>query len=266
MKIALVQMNVVNNKEENLKTAKSKIEEACLKGSQIICLPEMFNCPYDNDYFKDFAEDDFGKSISLLKSMAKKYGCVIVAGSIPEKYEKNIFNTSYIIDHTGNIIAKHRKVHLFDVDVKGGITFKESKVLSPGSHATVVETKFAKIGVAICYDMRFPELIRRMTLEGAEVIFVPAAFNMTTGPAHWHTIARARALDNQLYMALCSPARNVEASYIAYGHSLIANPWGQIEDELDEKESILIYDINLKAIASVRESLPLLKHLKPELY
>jgi len=266
MKVALIQMTVINNKETNLRNAKNKIEEACLKGSQIICLPEMFNCPYDNKYFKAYAEDDFGESITLLKSLAKKHSCVIVAGSIPEKYDKKIYNTSYVIDHTGDIIAKHRKVHLFDVDVKDGIIFKESQVLSPGNHATVITTKFAKIGVSICYDIRFPELIRKMTLEGAEIVFVPAAFNMTTGPAHWHTIAKARALDNQLYMALCSPARNEEASYITYGHSLITNPWGQIEKELDEKESTLIYDINLNAIQSVRKSLPLLKHRKPEVY
>jgi predicted amidohydrolase len=170
------------------------------------------------------------------------------------------------VNAEGKIISKHRKVHLFDVTIKNGIQFKESEILTPGNQITVVLTQFAKIGIAICYDMRFPEVIRKMALEGAEVVFIPAAFNMTTGPAHWHTIAKARALDNQLYMVLCSPARNTEASYTAYGHSLIANPWGEIEKELDENDSILIHDINLKAVKSIRESLPLLKHRKPELY
>jgi len=266
MKVALIQMTVVNDKYENLLNAKNKIEEAALKGSQIICLPEMFNCPYDNSYFETFAEDDYGKSITMIQSLAKKHSCIIIAGSIPEKYENKIYNTSYVIDDQGNIISKHRKVHLFDVNVKKGITFKESEILSPGNQIKVVSTKFTKIGIAICYDMRFPEVIRKMALEGAKIVFIPAAFNMTTGPAHWHTIAKARALDNQLYMALCSPARNMEASYTAYGHSLITNPWGEIEKELDEKESILIHEINLKAVKSIRESLPLLKHRKPELY
>lgn len=266
MKVALIQMNVVNDKNQNLQNAKSKIEEASLKGCKIICLPEMFNCPYDNHYFKDFAEDDYGKTITMIKSLAKNYNCIILAGSIPEKYENKIYNTAYVIDGDGKIISKHRKIHLFDVNVKDGITFKESEILSPGNQITIVSTKFAKIGLAICYDMRFPEVIRKMALAGAEIVFIPAAFNMTTGPAHWHTLAKARALDNQLYMALCSPARNMDASYTAYGHSLFANPWGEIEKELDENESILIHEINLKAVKSVRESLPLLKHRKPELY
>jgi predicted amidohydrolase len=266
MKIALIQMTVVNNKEENLLNAKEKIKEAAMKGSQIICLPEMFNCPYDNAFFNPFAEDDYGQTITMIQSLAKKYQLMIIAGSIPEKYENKIYNTSYIVNHEGKIISKHRKVHLFDVDVKDGIKFEESKVLAAGNQISVVSTPLVKIGVAICYDMRFPEVIRKMALEGAQIIFIPAAFNMTTGPAHWHTIAKARALDNQLYMALCSPARNMKASYTAYGHSLISNPWGEIEKELDEKESILIHDVNLKAIDSIRESLPLLKHRKPELY
>jgi len=266
MKIALIQMTIVNNKEKNLQNARNKIEAAATKDSEIICLPEMFNCPYDNSYFKDFAEDDYGQTITMIRSLAKEFSCIIIAGSIPEKYENRIYNTSYVINETGNIISKHRKIHLFDVDVEGGITFKESEILSPGNQITIVDTKFTKIGIAICYDMRFPEVIRKMALEGAEIVFIPAAFNMTTGPAHWHTIAKARALDNQLYMALCSPARNMNASYTAYGHSLIANPWGAIEKEIDEKESILIHEVNLNAIPPIRKSLPLLKHRKPELY
>jgi len=266
MKIALIQMAVVDNKEKNLLNAKEKIHEAALKGSQIICLPEMFNCPYDNRYFKAYAEDDFGQTITMIQSLAKKHNCIIIAGSIPEKYEEKIYNTSYIVNAEGKIISKHRKVHLFDVTIENGIKFKESEILTPGNQITVINTPLAKIGVAICYDMRFPEVIRKMTLEGVEIVFIPAASNMTTGPAHWHTIAKARGLDNQLYMALCSPARDINASYIAYGHSLIANPWGEVEKELDEKEGILIHEVNLKAVESTRESLPLLKHRKPELY
>lgn len=266
MKVALIQMTVVNDKAENLLNAKNKIKAAASKGSEIICLPEMFNCPYDNSYFKDFAEDDYGETITMIQSLAKEYHCIIIAGSIPEKYENKIYNTSYVIDDGGSIISKHRKAHLFDVNVKNGIAFKESEILSSGNQITVVSTPFTKIGIAICYDMRFPEVIRKMALEGAKIVFIPAAFNMTTGPAHWHTIAKARALDNQLYMVLCSPARNIKASYTAYGHSLIANPWGEIEKELDEKESILIHEINLKAVESIRNSLPLLKHRKPEIY
>lgn len=266
MKIALIQMLISNNKSINLKNARKKIESAASKGANIICLPEMFNCPYNNKLFNEFSETDNGQTVSFLKEMAMTHQVYIIGGSIPEKVKNLLFNTSYIISPEGQIIEKHRKAHLFDVDIKDGITFKESEVLSAGNKSTVVKTDFGTIGIAICYDMRFPEFIRSMVKKGAEVVFIPAAFNMTTGPAHWHTIAKSRALDNQIYMLLCSPARDETSSYVAYGHSLVANPWGQVVKELDEKEGILFHTIDFNLIRETRESLPLLKHLREEIY
>ena len=118
----------------------------------------------------------------------------------------------------------------------------------------------------ICYDIRFPEFARRMVLQGAKMIFVPAAFNMTTGPAHWELTFRARALDNQIYMLGCAPSRNVQAGYISWGHSIVTDPWGQVRNQLDEKEGILIEEIDLEREEQIREQLPLLKHRRIELY
>jgi predicted amidohydrolase len=157
-------------------------------------------------------------------------------------------------------------MHLFDIDVKGKITFKESDVLTAGDSFTIAETDFGKIGIGICYDIRFPELARVMVESGALILFYPGAFNMTTGPAHWDLTMRARALDNQVYFAACSPARDMDGVYQAYGNSCIASPWGDFVAHADEKECIVYGDIDLERVDSIRQQLPLLKHRKKELY
>ena len=266
MKLGLIQMTVVDDKNKNMLKAKHMIESAVKQGAQIVLLPEMFNCPYDNSYFGEYGEVEGGQTYSLLSDWAKEHSIVLVAGSIPELADGHIYNTSYIFDENGMCIGKHRKTHLFDIDVKGKIRFMESEVLTAGSSTTVIETSYGKIGVCICYDIRFPEFARKMALEGAQLILVPGAFNMTTGPAHWQLTARARALDNQVYYGLCSPARVEGDGYVAYGHSLVTNPWGEVLGELDEKEGILIQEIDLAYEESIREQLPLLKHRKPFCY
>ena len=163
-------------------------------------------------------------------------------------------------------IGKHRKTHLFDIDVKGGQSFKESDTLTAGNSGTVFDTEFGRMGVMICFDIRFPEFARMMVNDGAKMIFVPAAFNMTTGPAHWELSFRARALDNQIYMLGCAPARNPAASYISWGHSIFTDPWGRVVDMLDEKEGILIGEIDLDYENEIREQLPLLKARRNDVY
>lgn len=242
------------------------IKESAKNGAEIIILPEMFNCPYDNKYFPMFAEYYPGESTQLLSNLARELSVYIVGGSIPEKENGNIYNTSFTFNRDGNLIARHRKIHLFDVNIENGINFKESNTFTPGKDATIFDTEFGKIGVAICYDMRFPELIRKMTLKGAKIIIIPAAFNMTTGPAHWHLTSRSRALDNQIYFIGASPARNRKAKYIAYGHSLVVDPWGTIIVEAGSSEQILYGNIDLDLINKVRNQLPLLKHRREEIY
>lgn len=266
VKVAICQMKVVNDKEANLKKAEGMLKNASEKGVDIAVLPEMFNCPYNNKYFPEYAEEYTGKTTDFLSNLAKELNIYIVGGSIPEKEGDKIYNTSYIFDKDGKLIGRHRKMHLFDIDVKDGITFRESDTLSPGNDITVFETEYCKIGVAICYDMRFPELMRLMVLKGAKIIIVPAAFNMTTGPAHWHIIAKSRALDNQVYFIAASPSRNLDSPYIAYGHSLIVDPWGNVVAEADENESVIIKELNLMKVKKIREELPLLKHRRVDLY
>ncbi len=264
--LALCQMKVDMDKEINLSKAESMIRTAAEHGAEVVALPEMFNCPYSNKYFRDYAEEGEGKTVSFLSALAKDLKIYLVGGSIPELDGGKVYNTSFSFDRDGHVIGKHRKVHLFDIDVKGGIRFMESETLTQGNQVTVLETDLCKIGVAICFDVRFPELFRKMTLDGAGLVILPGAFNMTTGPAHWDLTMRARALDNQIYFAAVSPARDLEGPYQAYGNSCVVNPWGEFSGKTDARESIVYADIDLDYMNGIREQLPLLKHRRPEIY
>lgn len=267
MKVAAIQMPTVKDKIQNIRTAGTYIEKIKAENPDFVILPEMFCCPYQTENFPVYAEKEGGPSWQAMSDYARKYHIYLIAGSMPEADDVGkVYNTSYIFDRDGKQIGKHRKAHLFDINVKNGQHFKESDTLTSGDHATVFATEFGKMGVMICYDIRFPEFARTMVLDGARMIFVPAAFNMTTGPAHWELTFRARALDNQIYMLGCAPARDTQAGYISWGHSIVTDPWGKVMKQLGEKEGILIEEIDLDREDQIREQLPLLKHRKSEMY
>lgn len=266
VKIGLIQMRVENNKKENLLKAAQLIEKISAEKPDIVILPEMFSCPYNSYNFPLYAEEEGDYSFNFLSNIAKTNNIYLVAGSIPEKYKNKIYNTSYVFDRQGEKIGKHRKIHLFDIDIKNKQKFKESDTLSAGDEVTVFDTEFDKIGLCICYDFRFPELSRLMVNKGAKAIIVPASFNMTTGPAHWEIMFRSRAIDNQVYTIGCSPARDYNYSYISYGHSLIVSPFGEVLTELNDEENLITYTIDLDYVNKVREELPLLHHRRHDLY
>jgi len=266
-KISICQMKVTAAKQKNIEKAMDMLKSSVKSGTDIAVLPEMFNCPYGNKKFKDYSESvDNGHTLKAMSQISKDLGIYIVAGSIPELFEGRIYNSCFVFDRQGSIIGKHRKMHLFDIDIPGKIKFKESDTLAAGNEVTVLQTEFCKIGVAICYDMRFPELMRLMALKGAKLIVIPAAFNMVTGPAHWELILRNRALDNQVYMAAASPARDENSSYVAYGHSMVTTPWGEVLKSADEKEQIISADIDMHLVEKIRNELPLLKHRRTDIY
>lgn len=264
--IALCQMKVGLDKTQNVKKAVKFIRKAGEK-ADLVVLPEMFNCPYQTDQFPSYAEGaDESPTLKAVSRAARDSEVYLVAGSIPERDQDHIYNTSFIYNPTGELIGRHRKLHLFDIDVPGQIQFKESETLTPGDQVTVVDTDFGKLGVAICYDIRFPELARLMTLQGAQLLVFPGAFNLTTGPAHWEILSRTRALDNQVYLATCSPARDEKASYVAYGHSLVADPWGEVIFQAGIGEEILYASIKASRVDEIRQELPLLKNRRRDLY
>lgn len=267
LKIAQIQSHVYEEKEKNLEELERNLEK--IKGEQIdlAAVGEMFNCPYQTSCFPDYAEEEKGETWQRLSVLARKYGIYLSAGSVPEKdKEGKIYNTAYVFDRQGKQIAKHRKVHLFDIAVKGGQCYQESATLTAGNQITVFDTKFGRMGICICFDCRFPEIVRLMTLKGANVILVPAAFNMTTGPAHWELMFRGRAVDNQCYMVGTSDARDEQAGYIAWGHSLVVSPWGDVVAQMDEKPGIQITELDLDRIAAIREQLPLVSARRTDLY
>jgi predicted amidohydrolase len=267
IKLALCQMKVVDNKKHNIKKALEMIKESSIDGADLIILPEMFNCPYENSKFEKYAETvDDSPTLEAISSAASKYKVHIIAGSIPEKTEKGIYNTSFIFDNHGKIIGFHRKMHLFDIDIPGRIIFKESDILKPGQEITVLDTIFGKIGIGICYDMRFPELSRIMALQGASILVFPGAFNLTTGPAHWETLIRTRAIDNQLFVVAASPASDKSSNYVAYGHSMVCDPWGEIISKGTLEENIIYAELDKNRVDTIREELPLLKNRRTDIY
>lgn len=266
IKLGLCQMAVSRDKGENLRRAQAALEQAARQGAQLAMLPEMFNCPYENPCFPVYGEPAGGETWQFLSRMARELGLYLAGGSVPELEGGKVYNTCYFFSPEGEELARHRKVHLFDIDVPGGQRFKESDTLTAGDQITVVDTPLGKIGLAICFDIRFSELFRVMGARGAQIILVPAAFNMTTGPVHWELAFRSRAVDNQFFVAGCSPARDTGASYVAYGHSLVCNPWGTVVAQLDEKAGVQVAQLDLDDLARYRGQIPILSGRRTDLY
>ena len=266
MRIALIQMPVTADKRRNIETACGKIREAAGKGTDFAVLPEMFCSPYQNDCFRAYGENENGPALAALSALAAELGIYIVGGSIPELADGNIYNTSYVYGRRGELLAKHRKVHLFDIDVAGGQRFRESDTLSPGNAVTTFKTDFGIMGLCICFDLRFEELARCMCLRGARCIFVPAAFNMTTGPAHWELLFRQRAVDNQCFTVGVSTARDEKAGYVAYGNSIAVDPWGTVLCRAGGEDITLYADLDLSRLDAVRAQLPILSARRTDLY
>lgn len=267
MRLVQLQMHVYMEKERNLVELEKKMKKLSEKAPDIVMLGEMFNCPYVTKVFPEYAEAEGGESWIRVSRLAAKYQVYIVAGSMPERdSDGKIYNTAYVFNREGIQIAKHRKIHLFDIHIKGGQKFRESDTLTAGDKCTVFDTEFGRIGLCICFDFRFPELARKMVLDGAKLILVPASFNRTTGPVHWELMFRSRAVDNQCFTAGTSGAQDVEAEYVAWGHSILVSPWGEILEELNEKEGCLIHDISLQDADKIREELPLLHARREDVY
>ncbi|KIN05767.1 hypothetical protein OIDMADRAFT_49282 [Oidiodendron maius Zn] len=276
-KVALVQVASGASKPKNLANARNKVLEAASNGAQIIVLPECFNSPYGCDYFPEYAETllpspptkEQSPSFHALSAMAIESKAYLIGGSIPEldTKTKKYYNTSLTFSPKGRLLATHRKVHLFDIDIPGKITFRESDVLSPGNQITIIDMPpYGKVAVAICYDIRFPELAMIAARRGCFALFYPGAFNTTTGPLHWKLQGQARAVDNQVYVALCSPARDMSATYHAWGHSLVCDPMAEVLVEAEEKETIVYAELTGEKIEETRKAIPLYGQRRFDVY
>jgi predicted amidohydrolase len=277
LKLALVQLAAGSDKAANLAHARRKVLEASAQGANVVVLPECFNSPYGTKYFPKYAETllpspptkDQSPSFHALSELAREAKAYLIGGSIPEYGEetKKYYNTSLTFGPTGDLLATHRKVHLFDIDIPGKITFKESEVLSPGNKVTIVDLpEYGKVAIAICYDIRFPELAMIAARKGCFLLLYPGAFNLTTGALHWELQARARAMDNQIFTALCSPARDMSADYHAWGHSMIVDPMAKILAELGEDEGIAFAELDDNKIEETRKGIPIYTQRRFDVY
>ena len=265
-KIASCQMNVVDNKVENVLHAMELVGKAADNSARLVTLPEMFNTPYDNSKFILNAEEEGDSySLSMLCDSARKHDVYVQAGSIPEFEDDKIYNTAYLIDNHGKIIGKHRKMHMFDIDTDD-MKFTESDTLSPGNKVTTIKTDFANISMAICYDIRFNEFWTLMNKNKSDIVLLPGAFNKTTGPLHWEVLIRSRAIDNQCFVVATSPSQVDNPYYVAWGHSMIVDAWGKVLSSAQEKEEILYADLSGKTLTDVRNQIPVLKNRRDDIY
>nr|XP_023886812.1 omega-amidase, chloroplastic-like isoform X1 [Quercus suber] len=270
-KIGLCQLSVTSEKNHNLACACNSIKAAVKCGARLVVLSEMWNCPYSNDYFAKFAEDfeneDASPTFSMLSEAACSHGITIVGGSVPESSDGQLYNTSCVFGPDGKLKAKHRKVHLFDIEIPGDITFKESDFFAAGDKPTIVDTDVGRIGIGICHDIRFPELAALYRGKGAHIICYPGAFNISTGELLWEVMQRARAADNQLFVATCSPSRDSSGSYAIWGHSTLVGPQsGEIIATSGHEETLVVAEIDYSKIELQRKGLPLDKQKRADIY
>lgn len=231
-------------------------------------LPECFNSPYGTKFFPTYAETLLpspptatqSPTFHMLREAALATRTTLIGGSIPEldPSTQSLHNTSLTFSPTGELLATHRKIHLFDIDIPGKITFKESDALSPGNKLTMLDLPGGegRVAVAICYDVRFPELAMIAARHGCALLVYPGAFNLTTGKLHWELLARARAVDNQVYVALCSPARDLHQEYHAWGHSMVVDPNAEVVAEAGVGEEIVYAMLEPGRIEEVRRGIP----------
>lgn len=245
-RIALLQFPVGSDKIENVRQAVWRIKDVVKKEkATIVVLPECFNSPYDTKCFGEYAESiPTGFTSMEMSKVARESRAFIVAGSIPECDKGNLYNTCTAWNPNGDLVAKHRKCHLFDMDIPGICTFKESDVLTPGDSFTTFDVdERLKVGLGVCYDIRFDEFARVYQNMGCSLLIYPGAFDLYTGPMHWQLLAKGRALDTQCYVVGVSQTRDDTADYVAYGHSCLVDPWGQVVQSAEFGEATIVANI-----------------------
>lgn len=268
IKVALIQYTIQEEWLDNVNQVEHLLTAAHAGGAKLAILPEMFVQPYDMTLVPDRAESvPDGPTSKKLSGWARRFKMAIVGGSVAERgSDGKYYNTATLWGPDGMFLVKHRKVHLFDVDLPGGVSVKESSILSPGHQVTVVPIMGMTLGIAVCYDIRFPELARLMTLQGAEMIALPGAFNHVSGPAHWDILLRNRAAENTVWVAGVSGLAPPDTSYHSWGHSMLSDPFGKVVADMGRAEGVAFGVMDPARLKDVRARLPLLKQRRDDLY
>ena len=268
IRIACVQMTSRADKAANLETADRLVAQAAATGADVVVLPEKWNAIGDAAVYHATAEPlEGGESVAAMADWAHRHGITLVGGSIAERREgrEKLSNTSVVFDPDGRIVALYRKIHLFDVEV-GGVVYRESEAEEPGDEPVVCEAENWKLGLSVCYDVRFPELYRILALEGAELVTVPAHFTTPTGKDHWHVLLRARAIENQLYVAAAAQIGETLPGKPAYGRSLIVDPWGLVVAQAEDEETVISAVLDRAHLQDIRAKLPSLANRQANAY
>jgi len=267
--VGVVQMRSGNDKEQNLLAAEALVHEAGEKGAKIVALPEYFSFGSMGPLQKQQAESVPGPTTDRLCRLARTTHVYLVGGTLAENLEGSdkVLNTCVLISPGGEIIARYSKIHLFNLRIDDQTAIRESDFLEPGNSIAAVETEFGMVGLTICFDLRFPEIYRALALRGASIIFVVSSFMAVTGRNHWQPLLRARAIENQVYVAAPNQAGLIPGTdQLRYGHSAILDPWGTVLAQASEGEQVITAEIDLDYLAEVRKRLPILSGRRPDVY
>ena len=267
MKAAVVQLSSTLDLDRNLEAAGRFVGQAAAAGARLVALPEVFNRRGESTQVRDKAETLTGKTMEWAAAQAASHKVWLLAGSFGERADASrCFNCSTLYSPTGQRVAEYRKIHLFDIDVAGAQA-RESDNVTPGDQMVVAEIEDGlKLGMTVCYDLRFPELYRRLTLLGARIIAVPAAFTERTGRDHWEVLLRARAIENQVFVLAPNQLGTTPGTPTSYGRSMIIDPWGTVLAQAPDQEGFVMADLDLGYQDGIRERLPCLQHRRPDLY
>lgn len=267
MRIGLAQMNSKDSKKENLISAETLIRELADYGAELVMLPEHFDF-IGPDHEKPGQAESIDNSVTLemIRKIASDLAIYIHIGSFLERDGDNLFNTALVFNPSGEIMAKYRKIHLFDVEIPGGRTYRESDTISPGNQTTIFTIGDFVFGMATCYDLRFPELFRHLAGQGADVLLLPAAFTLETGKDHWELLLRARAVENQCWVAGAGQWGTAPPHHSSYGRSMVIDPWGIVVAQAPDGISTVIADLDLDILQSVRTTFPALDHVRRDLF
>lgn len=271
LKVALLQTSAGTDMDRNLDEAERLVEVAAAGGASLVLAPENFHMriPAGGGHLRlARAEADGGPFMQRFGALAKRLGIYLLAGSYNQKASVpgKMRNTSLFFGPDGDVIAKYDKIHMFDVEIDGHVKAQESALVEPGTRVVVADTSFGRVGLTICYDLRFPELYRSLALKGATMAFVPANFTLFTGKDHWEPLLRARAIENGMYVLAPGQIGGVPGAFVSYGRSMVVDPWGTVVACASDGQQVLHATIDLDLVDAVRSRIPSLRHRRPELY
>jgi predicted amidohydrolase len=263
MQLALCQTNCGEDAAANEEQVFGLLQEAATGGVDLVALPEVWPLQGSAKLLREAAEPIPGPRTDRLAEFAARHRVWVHGGSVLERDGERVFNTSVLFDRSGELVATYRKIHLFDADPPGAVPSRESSVFSAGDRVVTAETEFGRVGLSICYDLRFPELYRALAVQGATIMFVPAAFRYETGVDHWEPLLRARAIEDQAFVVAAAqwgswgpPGRERRN----FGHSLVADPWGNLVAEAPAGVGVTFAELDLARVEQVRQILPSLRH------